>query len=127
MIGILVLTHGKLAEGLNDALRMIVGEVDVLDFLGLTPGEDLDAYAVKVKEKAQAIMSENGVLVLTDIVGGTPFNQATKLLSEFNLCIVTGVNLGMLLSAHLNRDNAKDIRDLAEMAIDEGKDSMMLL
>ena len=50
MIGILVLTHGKLAEGLNDALRMIVGEVDALDFLGLTPGEDLDAYAVKVKE-----------------------------------------------------------------------------
>lgn len=127
MIGILVLTHGKLAEGLNDALRMIVGEVGSLDFLGLTPGEDLDAYAARVKEKAEAIMSDLGVLVLTDIVGGTPFNQATKLLSELKLCIVTGVNLGMLLSAHLNRDSANDIRELAETAIEEGKDSMMLL
>ncbi len=63
MIGILVLTHGKLAEGLNDALRMIVGEVGSLDFLGLTPGEDLDAYAARVKEKAEAIMSDQGVLV----------------------------------------------------------------
>ncbi len=59
----LVLTHGKLAEGLNDALRMIVGEVGSLDFLGLTPGEDLDAYAARVKEKAEAIMSDQGVLV----------------------------------------------------------------
>ena len=73
MIGILVLTHGKLAECLNDALRMIVGEVGSLTF-GLTPGEDL-TLMLPGSKKAEAIMSDQGVLVLTDIVGGTPFNQ----------------------------------------------------
>lgn len=127
MIGILVLTHGKLAEGLSDALRMIVGEVQLFDAHGLIPGEDLDAYAQIVREKVEDLVTENGVLVLTDIVGGTPFNQATKLLGDYKISIVTGVNLGMLLSAHLNRQGLTDLKELAETAIEEAKDSIMLL
>jgi len=115
MIGVVVATHGELANGLIDALNLIMGDYSHLKTVSLKHGRDIADYGDELANKIEDVDTGKGVLVLTDIFGASPNNQAaTKKieLSDVNYRIISGVNLPMLLEAtglSLTEDSVEDI------------------
>jgi PTS system mannose-specific IIA component len=95
MIGIVVVSHGRLAEELVNAAQTIVGEIPAIAAVSIGWNSDMDA-AREAIGKALSSVGAEGTLVLTDMFGGTPTNVSLPFLSE-RVEIVTGVNLPMLI------------------------------
>jgi PTS system mannose-specific IIA component len=116
VIGIVVVTHGRLAEELVSAARQIVGEVPAIVAVCLGWGDDVAA----AKEAIARGLAEAGeeTLVLTDMFGGTPTNLSLPFLSE-KIEIVTGVSLPMLIKAVSQREGP--LAELARAVRDQGK------
>lgn len=120
MIGIVVVTHGQLAEELVRAARTIVGEIPEIAAVSIGWGDDVAAARAAV-ERALAELGAQGALLLTDMFGGTPTNVALSYLAP-GVEIVTGVNLPMLIKVSTHRDGA--LGDLARLAREQGRDSI---
>jgi mannose PTS system EIIA component len=120
MIGVVVVTHGQLATELVNAAETIVG--DQPRFAAVSIGWH-DAVELARDEIAQAIArvdSGSGVIVLTDMFGGTPSNLAITFLAEGRVELITGVNLPMLLKLAGTREVA-DLRELARRIREDGR------
>ena len=120
MIGVVVVTHGQLATELVNAAETIVG--DQPRFAAVSIGWH-DAVELAREEIAQAIArvdSGSGVIVLTDMFGGTPSNLAITFLAEGQVELITGVNLPMLLKLAGTREVA-DLRELARRIREDGR------
>ena len=120
MIGVVVVTHGQLATELVNAAETIVG--DQPRFAAVSIGWH-DAVELAREEIAQAIArvdSGSGVIVLTDMFGGTPSNLAITFLAEGRVEVITGVNLPMLLKLAGTREVA-DLRELARRIREDGR------
>jgi PTS system mannose-specific IIA component len=116
VIGIVVVTHGRLAEELVSAARQIVGEVPAIRAVCLGWGDD----AAAANEAIARGLAEAGpeVLVLTDMFGGTPTNLSLPFLSD-KVEIVTGVSLPMLIKAISEREGP--LPEVARAVRDQGK------
>lgn len=110
MVGLLVVTHGQLADELVAATRRIVGEVRHLEAIAIGWDEDV-AIATKAIEDAIKRNDEGqGVLILTDMFGGTPTNLSLTFLKAGKVEIVTGVNLPMIIKfTNLRGDESLDV------------------
>ena len=120
MIGVVVVTHGQLATELVNAAEAIVG--DQPRFAAVSIGWH-DAVELARDEIAQAIGrvdAGSGVIVLTDMFGGTPSNLAITFLAEGRVEVITGVNLPMLLKLAGTREVA-DLRELARRIREDGR------
>jgi mannose PTS system EIIA component len=120
MIGVVVVTHGQLATELVNAAETIVG--DQPRFAAVSIGWH-DAVELAREEIAQAVArvdSGSGVIVLTDMFGGTPSNLAITFLAEGRVEVITGVNLPMLLKLAGTREIA-DLRELARRVREDGR------
>jgi len=125
MIGIVVITHGRLADELIDVARLIVGSIEAVAGISMAPDEDMEAAQARILEAIKKMDSGNGVLILTDLFGGTPSNLSLTFLAERRVEVLSGVNLPMLLSLATGRDN-KSLEDVAEMAMNAGKKNITL-
>ncbi len=103
MIGILVVTHGSVAEELVNAARNIVGELPAIAAVSIGWGEDPAAAKAAIERGLAAV--GGSALVLTDMFGGTPTNLSLPFLSE-HVEIVTGVNLPMVIKASSLREGS---------------------
>jgi len=118
VIGVVVVTHGQLATELVNAAEMIVG--DLPQFTAVSIGWHDD---VNVAQAIDRVRAEEGVLLLTDMFGGTPSNLGMTFLETDRLEVITGVNLPMLIKlASLRRSSdllavAKEMRDHGRSAI----------
>jgi mannose PTS system EIIA component len=128
MIGIVIVTHGRLAEELVNAARAIVGEVPRIAAVSMGWSDDAsvarEAIAramAEVGEAAEDAPAEGGVLVLTDMFGGTPTNLSLPFLSP-TVEIVTGVNLPMLIKLVQSREGS--LREIARLVRDEGQEAI---
>lgn len=124
MIGVLLLSHGKMAEGVSSAINLIAGEPDGFDYLGLEPGTTPEKFTEEIKKKIITLDRGNGVLLLCDIVGGTPFNTSCMIKRTNNVEILSGLNLGMALTAALERDTAISLEELADTVKEAGVESI---
>lgn len=98
MIGIVVVTHSRLAAELCRAAEMILGPLALLVAVNIEPETSVDAARNQVFEAFRRVGADgDGVLIMTDLFGGTPTNISAELLAEGNVDILTGVNLPMLL------------------------------
>jgi PTS system mannose-specific IIA component len=97
MIGVVVVTHGQLATELVNAAEMIVG--DLPRFLAVSIGwhEDVNDARGDIAQAIERVNGEEGVLLLTDMFGGTPSNLGMTFLEKDRLEVITGVNLPMLI------------------------------
>jgi PTS system mannose-specific IIA component len=93
----LVVTHGRLAEELVHAARTIVGSVDGLEALSIDWKEEIDSIQARLSRAIESLDRGGGVIVATDMFGGTPTNLALALHERGRIEIVTGVNLPMLI------------------------------
>jgi len=97
VIGALVVTHGELARELVRAANRILGPIENLEAVPIGWDEDVDAARRLIHEAVGRVASGDGVLIMTDMFGGTPANLSLSFLEKDRVEIVTGVNLPMLI------------------------------
>jgi PTS system mannose-specific IIA component len=123
MIGVVVVTHGQLATELVNAAEMIVG--DLPQFIAVSIGwhDEVNDARDDIAQAIERVRSEEGVLLLTDMFGGTPSNLGMTFLETNRIEVITGVNLPMLIklaslrSSHDLLGVAREMRDHGRNAI----------
>ncbi len=120
MIGIVLVTHSELGQELLKAAEGIVGKQPSVRVLGLHPSEGPDAFQGKIRAALQELNSPAGVLVLADMMGGTPCNAALRQCNDprFHYELVTGVNLPMLVTV-LTKRHHMPLEQLAQKIVDD--------
>jgi len=122
MIGILVVTHGRVAEELVNAARTIHGELPGIVGVSIGWGDDASAASTAI-ERGIAEAGGEATLVLTDMFGGTPTNLSLPFLSE-KVEIVTGVSLPMIIKAAGLREGA--LQEVARAVREQGKGAIFV-
>ena len=120
MIGALVVSHGHLAQELVAAAEMIVGEISHIQAVSIGWHDDVNEARKEIERRISEVDSGTGVLILTDMFGGTPTNIALSLLEPGRVEVVTGVNLPMLIKFTNLRDELQFV-DVARRIADQGK------
>ena len=121
----IVATHGEMAKGLFDAIDMICGTQEKFSIVSLKRGQDAESFGEELGEKINELNSDEGVVVLVDLLGATPMNQsALNLYKSDKVEVITGVNLPMVVTATMERDYFSDIKELVEKIKNDGKDSV---
>jgi PTS system mannose-specific IIA component len=104
MIGILLVTHGKIGESLIDCAAHILDNYPIsVESLSINSNNDLHKYSDIIAKKIKNLESGHGVLIMTDIYGATPCNLLNKFIEEDKVEVVTGINLPMLIKAISDR------------------------
>ncbi len=120
MIKILIITHGELGKEMLRTAEMIIGKQEEVEAMTLTTQDSLATMHARVGEILKGITTSDGTLILTDMLGGTPCNACLPFSTDYNIEIVSGLNLYMLLSALINRTHI-DIKGLAVKVISDGQ------
>lgn len=124
MVGIIIVSHGSLSHEFVETSKMIAGDQPGLVPIRLDPSEGLEDIKNSIEQAYQKINeSEDGVLVLADLQGGTPCNGAFMMLEKLNMSIVSGVNLPMVLEVLISR-NGKSLKELTDIAVQSGKEGI---
>ena len=112
MVGVLVVSHYRLGEEMLQALRLIVPDGPPFHAVGIDPGMGVDEMRAAISKGLDEADRGEGVLVLTDMFGGTPSNITLSFLGERRLEVVTGINLPMLIKLATLSDE-KPLEELA--------------
>ncbi len=125
MVGIIIATHGEFAAGIKQSSSMILGEQEKVESVVFMPSEGPEDLYRKLQEAITKLETEE-ILFLVDLWGGSPFNQANRLLEESpeNRAIVAGLNLPMLLEAYGEREETDKAHDVAKALINSAKDQI---
>jgi PTS system mannose-specific IIA component len=97
MIGLVLVTHGRLGEEFLQAVEHIVGPQEKTAAVSIGPDDDMEERRQEIIDKVQAMQDGDGVVLLTDMFGGTPSNLAISVLEQGDVEVVAGVNLPMLI------------------------------
>lgn len=125
MIGILVVTHCDLGKELISAAEFIVGKLDAMESISINQATDSERILKTIEAKITALDQGEGVLILTDMFGGTPSNLSLSFLEKDSIEVLTGVNLPMIIAIAQTRTRLK-LDELAEKAQEAGKMSISL-
>jgi len=125
MIGALVVTHGHLGQELVAAAEMIVGEVSHIQAVSIGWHDDVNDARKDIEKRITEVEDGHGVLILTDMFGGTPSNIAFSLHDPGKVDVVTGVNLPMIIKIAGQKEG--DTLDLlARIVRDQGRSSIAM-
>lgn len=119
-VGVVVVTHGQLALELVNAAEAIVGDMANAGAVSIGWHDDVDQAREEIGQAIERVATPAGVLVLTDMFGGTPSNLAVTFLAPGRVEVVTGVNLPMLLKL-ANLRNAGDLKSIARTVRDHAQ------
>ena len=97
MIGLVLVTHGRLADEFVAALEHVVGPQPQIESVSIDPEDDMERRRQDIVEAVRRVDSGQGVAVLTDMFGGTPSNLAISIMDQGRIEVVAGVNLPMLI------------------------------
>ena len=97
MIGMILVTHGQLAEEFVNAMEHVVGYQDDVATVCIGPSDDMELRRKEIAQAIRKVDSGNGVVILTDLFGGTPSNLAISLLEAGRTEVIAGINLPMLI------------------------------
>ncbi|MBC2668711.1 PTS sugar transporter subunit IIA [Novosphingobium piscinae] len=97
MIGLILVTHGNLAEEFVHAMQHVVGRQDAVATVCIGPNDDMERRRREIADAIREVDSGAGVIVLTDLFGGTPSNLAISLMQAGKVEVIAGINLPMLI------------------------------
>lgn len=120
MIGLVIVTHGRLAEEFLAAMTHVVGPQAQARAICIAPDDDVEQRRKDIVDAVQSADSGDGVIMLTDMFGGTPSNLAISLLGQNKLEVIAGVNLPMLIKLAGARKNC-GLAQAVEQARDAGR------
>jgi PTS system mannose-specific IIA component len=125
MLGLVVATHGKLAEELLRTAEGIVGKLEQCEAVSVGAGSSMEDARQRLGDAVHRVDTGEGVLVLTDMFGGTPANLALTFLDE-KLEVITGVNLPMILKLSTARSDGLPLQAAAELLTSYGQKNITL-
>jgi len=126
MIGIVIVTHSQLGDALIEAAEFITGsQLEATASVSININENADKLRKKIAQGIKTVNQNKGVLILTDMFGGTPSNLSYSFLEEGKVEVISGVNLPILVKALSSRDK-QALVDLAESLEAFGKKSISL-
>lgn len=120
MIGMVLVTHGRLAEELVAALEHVVGPQDHISTVCIGPDDDMEQRRADILERVAEVDTGAGVVLLTDMFGGTPSNLAISVMDKAKVEVIAGVNLPMLIKLASVR-GSKELADAVAAAQEAGR------
>lgn len=122
MIGIVIITHGGLATEFRAALEHVVGPQDGIETLSIGPDDDIEMRRAELIAAVKRADAGRGVVVLTDMFGGTPSNLAISVMDDTGAEVLAGVNLPMLVRlASVRKDKDKPLAEAVDLAKEAGR------
>ena len=120
IIGLVLVTHGNLAQEFISAMQHVVGRQEKVEAVCIGPEDDMEMRRSEILKKVESADSGSGVVVLTDMFGGTPSNLGISIMDRANVEIIAGVNLPMLIKiASLRKE--KSLKETVSGAQEAGK------
>ncbi|MGO4928387.1 PTS sugar transporter subunit IIA [Fundicoccus sp. Sow4_F4] len=126
MIGIQVISHGKLSAGLIDSADMIIGDTENVVSNELKRGQGIEEFREEVKATTESIMSDKGVLIFVDMFGASPYNTSlinSRDIDSEKYKVISGMNLPLLIEAIANR-GMMDLDQLYKHILDSASQSV---
>ncbi len=125
MIGGIIVSHGKLAEELLNALTIILGEAVNIEAISIGWYDDVEESKKKINQSLKRVNLKHGVLIFTDMFGGTPSNLSFTFLETDKIEIITGVNLPMLIK-FISLQRSHNLKAVAKKVLEQGKKNIHL-
>lgn len=125
MVGVIVAAHFNLAREMAAATELIAGKHTQFAYVNITPEQDLDDIKARMTQALKSVDTGDGVLILTDMFGGTPSNISLSFLEEGKIEVVTGVNLPMLIKLVTYREG-RSLDELARFITQYGQKNIYL-
>ena len=97
MIGLVIVTHGRLADEFRAALEHVVGPQEQIETVSIGPEDDMETRRSEILGAVEKVETGDGTVLLTDMFGGTPSNLAISVMEEAKVEVIAGVNLPMLI------------------------------
>lgn len=120
MIGGVIVSHGKLAEEILNALTIIIGEAVNIEAISIGWYDDVEESKKKINKSLKNVDQKNGAIIFTDMFGGTASNLSFSFLKNDQVEIITGVNLPMLIKfVSLQRSN--NLKEVVKKVVEQGK------
>jgi PTS system mannose-specific IIA component len=120
MIGLILVTHGRLAEEFVSAMEHVVGPQTAMATICIGPHDDMEKRRQEIADAIVEVDSGEGAIILTDLFGGTPSNLAISLLDAGRIEVIAGINLPMLIRLAGAR-KSMNVTDAVKAARDAGK------
>ena len=120
MIGLVLVTHGKLADEFRSALEHVVGAQSNIETISIGPDDDMEQRRAEILAAVGRVNDGGGVVLLTDMFGGTPSNLAISVMESAPVEVIAGINLPMLIKLASIRGDAK-LADAVREAQDAGR------
>jgi PTS system mannose-specific IIA component len=120
MIGLVLVTHGRLASEFIVAMEHVVGPQRQIEPICIGPDDDMEERRGQIADAIAAVDQGDGVIILTDLFGGTPSNLAISLMKSDKIEVIAGVNLPMLIRLDLAR-KTMDVRAAVAAAREAGR------
>ena len=120
MIGLILVTHGNLAEEFVHAMQHVVGRQEAVATVCIGPNDDMERRRREIALAIKKVDSGDGAIILTDLFGGTPSNLAISLMKAGKIEVIAGINLPMLIRLAKAR-NCMSVSEAASAARDAGR------
>jgi PTS system mannose-specific IIA component len=125
LVGVLIVSHGKLAEALIVSAQFLVGNLQKVKGVSIGPKDRKEEIKDRIQEKISEVDDGDGVVILTDLLGGTPTNLCLSFLERERVEVVTGVNVPMLLTL-LSYRKGRSLEEISKLAKKSGRRSIVL-
>lgn len=127
MVGIVIVTHGNLGDVLIETAEIIFNaKAEAIISVSIDLKQNVEMLRKKIKDGIKAVNQQKGILILTDMFGGTPSNLSYSFLEEGKIEVISGVNLPILVKAMNCRKKEADLHQMAKTIEEYGKKSISL-
>ena len=124
MVGIIITGHGQFAKGFTSAIELIAGPQE--KYIAVNFENEVDQLTTDLTNAIESLQDCDGILVFSDLAGGSPFKTAALLAAQHgNMEVIAGTNLPMLAEIVMARTFGMDLETLTNMAINTGKDQIV--
>ena len=125
MIGLVVTGHANFGSGMTSSVNLIAGEQEAYQYVDFLPTYSTEDLAAELNKALDALKDCEGVIIFTDLMGGTPFNTAAQLgRDREDIRIIAGTNLPMLVEAVMSRKFMDDLDGMVESLLQTGKEQV---
>ncbi len=126
MIGLLVTGHANFGSGITSSVNLIAGEQDDYQYVDFLPTYSTEDLTREISKALDMLKDCEGVIIFTDLMGGTPFNVSAQLgHGKENIRIVAGTNLPMLVEIVMSRKFMNDLDGLVDSVLETGKEQVI--
>lgn len=126
MIGIVIVSHGNLATEVLKTAELIVGKIEHAVAVDIDAKASVETIHNHIEKAIKSVDNGDGVLVMTDMFGGTPSNLSLSFLGRYHVEVITGVNTPMVLRVPTAREKEKNLEDLARFIKDYGQKNITI-